>query len=116
MNNPLSSLVQDSVWGGTGSSPLYQSNHTSGQQQQRFETVTSGKKKKKQKMVRADPSLLGEYHRDRVQAHLLDVKTMSHFFLNLFSLHLSFFNFSGFSVNASSERLNMGEIETLEDF
>lgn len=50
---------QDSVWGGTGSSSLYQSNHTSGQQQ-RFETVTSGKKKKKQKMVRADPSLLGE--------------------------------------------------------
>ncbi|XP_067330133.1 GRB10-interacting GYF protein 2 isoform X2 [Channa argus] len=70
---------QDSVWGGTGSSSLYQCNHTSGQQQ-RFETVTSGKKKKKQKMVRADPSLLG------------------------------------FSVNASSERLNMGEIETLEDF
>ncbi|XP_062284647.1 GRB10-interacting GYF protein 2 [Scomber scombrus] len=70
---------QDSVWGGTGSSSLYQSNHTGGQQQ-RFETVTSGKKKKKQKMVRADPSLLG------------------------------------FSVNAASERLNMGEIETLEDF
>uniref|UniRef100_A0AAQ5YKQ5 GYF domain-containing protein n=1 Tax=Amphiprion ocellaris TaxID=80972 RepID=A0AAQ5YKQ5_AMPOC len=73
------SETEDSVWGGTGSSSLYQSNHTSGQQQ-RFETVTSGKKKKKQKMVRADPSLLG------------------------------------FSVNASSERLNMGEIETLEDF
>ncbi|XP_071390084.1 GRB10-interacting GYF protein 2 isoform X4 [Centroberyx affinis] len=70
---------QDSVWGGTGSSSLYQSNHTS-LQQPRFETVTSGKKKKKQKMVRADPSLLG------------------------------------FSVNASSERLNMGEIETVEDF
>ncbi|XP_043989709.1 GRB10-interacting GYF protein 2 isoform X1 [Gambusia affinis] len=70
---------QDSVWDGMGSSAIYQSNHTSGQQQ-RFETVTSGKKKKKQKMVRADPSLLG------------------------------------FSVNASSERLNMGEIETLEDF
>uniref|UniRef100_A0A4W5QGP7 GRB10 interacting GYF protein 2 n=1 Tax=Hucho hucho TaxID=62062 RepID=A0A4W5QGP7_9TELE len=50
------------------------------QQQARFETVTSGKKKKKQKMVRADPSLLG------------------------------------FSVNAASERLNMGEIETVEDF
>lgn len=47
------------MWGGTGSSSVYQSNHTSGQQQ-RFETVTSGKKKKKQKMVRADPSLLGE--------------------------------------------------------
>ncbi|XP_024129558.1 GRB10-interacting GYF protein 2 isoform X2 [Oryzias melastigma] len=68
---------QDSVWGGTSS--LYQSNHTA-DQTQRFETVTSGKKKKKQKMVRADPSILG------------------------------------FSVNASSERLNMGEIETLEDF
>lgn len=74
-----SSKQQDSVWGSTGSPSLYQSNHISGQQQQRFETVTSGKKKKKQKMVRADPSLLG------------------------------------FSVNASSERLNMGEIETLED-
>ncbi|KAM4550965.1 GRB10-interacting GYF protein 2 isoform 5-T5 [Odontesthes bonariensis] len=70
---------QDSVWGRTESSSLYQANHTTGQQQ-RFETVTSGKKKKKQKMVRADPSLLG------------------------------------FSVNAASERLNMGEIETLEDF
>lgn len=69
----------DSVWGVTGSSSLYQSNHTS-LQQPHFETVTSGKKKKKQKMVRADPSLLG------------------------------------FSVNASSERLNMGEIETVEDF
>ncbi|XP_071218275.1 GRB10-interacting GYF protein 2-like isoform X5 [Salvelinus alpinus] len=73
---------QDSVWGvsGTGSQTRYQSNHTSLQQQARFETVTSGKKKKKQKMVRADPSLLG------------------------------------FSVNAASERLNMGEIETVEDF
>uniref|UniRef100_A0A8C7NYE7 GYF domain-containing protein n=1 Tax=Oncorhynchus mykiss TaxID=8022 RepID=A0A8C7NYE7_ONCMY len=71
---------QDSVWGGTGSPSRYQSNHTSLQQQARFETVTSGKKKKKQKMVRADPSLLG------------------------------------FSVNAASERLNMGEIETVEDF
>lgn len=50
------------MWGvsGTGSPSLYQSNHTSLQQQARFETVTSGKKKKKQKMVRADPSLLGE--------------------------------------------------------
>ncbi|XP_062336777.1 GRB10-interacting GYF protein 2 isoform X1 [Osmerus eperlanus] len=70
---------QDSVWGGTESSSVFQSNHTS-LQQPRFETVTSGKKKKKQKMVRADPSLLG------------------------------------FSVNASSERLNMGAIETVEDF
>ncbi|XP_077344609.1 GRB10-interacting GYF protein 2 isoform X1 [Lithobates pipiens] len=41
---------------------------------------SAGRKKKKQKMVRADPSLLG------------------------------------FSVNASSERLNMGEIETPEDY
>ncbi|XP_064194349.1 GRB10-interacting GYF protein 2-like isoform X5 [Anguilla rostrata] len=71
----------DSVWGGTqpGRQSIFQSNHSS-LQQARFETVTSGKKKKKQKMVRADPSLLG------------------------------------FSVNASSERLNMGEIETVEDF
>ncbi|XP_010865429.1 GRB10-interacting GYF protein 2 isoform X3 [Esox lucius] len=71
---------QDSVWGVSGTGSVYQSNHTSLQQQARFETVTSGKKKKKQKMVRADPSLLG------------------------------------FSVNAASERLNMGEIETVEDF
>ncbi|XP_071233161.1 GRB10-interacting GYF protein 2-like isoform X11 [Salvelinus alpinus] len=78
----LKQQQQDSMWGvsGTGSPSLYQSNHTSLQQQARFETVTSGKKKKKQKMVRADPSLLG------------------------------------FSVNAASERLNMGEIETVEDF
>ncbi|XP_040204881.1 GRB10-interacting GYF protein 2 isoform X2 [Rana temporaria] len=41
---------------------------------------SAGRKKKKQKMVRADPSLLG------------------------------------FSVNASSERLNMGEIETPQDY
>lgn len=59
---PCDSISQDSVWGvsGTGSQSRYQSNHTSLQQQARFETVTSGKKKKKQKMVRADPSLLGE--------------------------------------------------------
>ncbi|XP_038819973.1 GRB10-interacting GYF protein 2-like isoform X6 [Salvelinus namaycush] len=78
----LKQQQQDSMWGvsGTVSPSLYQSNHTSLQQQARFETVTSGKKKKKQKMVRADPSLLG------------------------------------FSVNAASERLNMGEIETVEDF
>ncbi|KAK1790933.1 hypothetical protein P4O66_014771 [Electrophorus voltai] len=74
---------QDSVWGvnQTVSQAVFQSNHSTKQQPPRFETVTSaGKKKKKQKMVRADPSLLG------------------------------------FSVNASSERLNMGEIETVEDF
>ncbi|XP_058845998.1 GRB10-interacting GYF protein 2 isoform X2 [Acipenser ruthenus] len=69
---------QDSVWGVNRSEvqTIFQSNQSSIQQ---FETVHSGKKKKKQKMVRADPSLLG------------------------------------FSVNASSDRLNMGEIETVED-
>ncbi|KAM7043797.1 PREDICTED: PERQ amino acid-rich with GYF domain-containing protein 2 isoform X5 [Sturnus vulgaris] len=72
---------QDSVWGMNHSSlhSVFQTNQ-SNNQQSNFEAVQSGKKKKKQKMVRADPSLLG------------------------------------FSVNASSERLNMGEIETLEDY
>ncbi|XP_041119796.1 GRB10-interacting GYF protein 2 isoform X2 [Polyodon spathula] len=71
---------QDSIWGVNRSEmqTILQSNHSSIQQSS-FETVHSGKKKKKQKMVRADPSLLG------------------------------------FSVNASSDRLNMGEIETVED-
>ncbi|MGH0136177.1 UNVERIFIED_CONTAM: hypothetical protein FKN15_059736 [Acipenser sinensis] len=70
--------LTDSVWGVNRSEvqTIFQSNQGSIQQ---FETVHSGKKKKKQKMVRADPSLLG------------------------------------FSVNASSDRLNMGEIETVED-
>ncbi len=49
-------VSQDSLW---GMSQVSQS--VLHQQQQRFETVTSGKKKKKQKMVRADPSLLGEW-------------------------------------------------------
>uniref|UniRef100_A0A8C0VH10 GRB10 interacting GYF protein 2 n=1 Tax=Cyanistes caeruleus TaxID=156563 RepID=A0A8C0VH10_CYACU len=73
--------VKDSVWGMNHSSlhSVFQTNQ-SNNQQSNFEAVQSGKKKKKQKMVRADPSLLG------------------------------------FSVNASSERLNMGEIETLEDY
>uniref|UniRef100_A0A8C6IZL0 Uncharacterized protein n=1 Tax=Melopsittacus undulatus TaxID=13146 RepID=A0A8C6IZL0_MELUD len=72
---------QDSVWGMNHSSlhSVFQTNQSNNQQSS-FEAVQSGKKKKKQKMVRADPSLLG------------------------------------FSVNASSERLNMGEIETLEDY
>ncbi|KAJ6669174.1 hypothetical protein lerEdw1_007983 [Lerista edwardsae] len=72
---------QDSVWGMNHSSlhSVFQTNQ-SNNQQSNFEAVQSGKKKKKQKMVRADPSLLG------------------------------------FSVNASSERLNMGEIETLDDY
>ncbi|XP_071423074.1 GRB10-interacting GYF protein 2 isoform X7 [Pithys albifrons albifrons] len=72
---------QDSVWGMNHTSlhSVFQTNQ-SNNQQSNFEAVQSGKKKKKQKMVRADPSLLG------------------------------------FSVNASSERLNMGEIETLEDY
>lgn len=72
---------QDSVWG--LSHPAVQSvfqTNQSNNQHSSYETVQSaGKKKKKQRMVRADPSLLG------------------------------------FSVNASSERLNMGEIETLEE-
>uniref|UniRef100_A0A8C2YEP6 GRB10 interacting GYF protein 2 n=1 Tax=Coturnix japonica TaxID=93934 RepID=A0A8C2YEP6_COTJA len=74
-------VEQDSVWGMNHSSlhSVFQTNQ-SNNQQSNFEAVQSGKKKKKQKMVRADPSLLG------------------------------------FSVNASSERLNMGEIETLEDY
>ncbi|XP_066202425.1 GRB10-interacting GYF protein 2 isoform X2 [Saccopteryx leptura] len=72
---------QDSVWGMNHSAlhSVFQTNQ-SNNQQPNFEAAQSGKKKKKQKMVRADPSLLG------------------------------------FSVNASSERLNMGEIETLDDY
>uniref|UniRef100_A0A8C3SAD1 GRB10 interacting GYF protein 2 n=1 Tax=Chelydra serpentina TaxID=8475 RepID=A0A8C3SAD1_CHESE len=78
---PLICLFQDSVWGMNHSAlhSVFQTNQ-SNNQQSNFEAVQGGKKKKKQKMVRADPSLLG------------------------------------FSVNASSERLNMGEIETLEDY
>ncbi|XP_073733228.1 GRB10-interacting GYF protein 2 isoform X6 [Callorhinus ursinus] len=73
--------LRDSVWGMNHSAlhSVFQTNQ-SNNQQSNFEAVQSGKKKKKQKMVRADPSLLG------------------------------------FSVNASSERLNMGEIETLDDY
>ncbi|KAG8135820.1 putative Glutamine rich protein, partial [Naja naja] len=65
---------QDSVWGMNHSSlhTVFQTNQSNNQQSS-FEAVQSGKKKKKQKMVR-------------------------------------------FSVNASSERLNMGEIETLDDY
>ncbi|XP_067898165.1 GRB10-interacting GYF protein 2 isoform X2 [Heterodontus francisci] len=72
---------QDSAWAEsqTGLQSIYPSNH-SRNQQSHFESVQSGKRKKKQKMIRADPSILG------------------------------------FSVNASSERLNMGEIETLDDY
>ncbi|XP_020827753.2 GRB10-interacting GYF protein 2 isoform X4 [Phascolarctos cinereus] len=71
----------DSVWAVNHSTlhSVFQTSQ-SNNQQTNFEAVQSGKKKKKQKMVRADPSLLG------------------------------------FSVNASSERLNMGEIETLDDY
>ncbi|ELK17100.1 PERQ amino acid-rich with GYF domain-containing protein 2 [Pteropus alecto] len=74
-------VKEDSVWGMNHSAlhSVFQTNQ-SNNQQSNFEAVQSGKKKKKQKMVRADPSLLG------------------------------------FSVNASSERLNMGEIETLDDY
>uniref|UniRef100_A0A8C4MMY0 GRB10 interacting GYF protein 2 n=1 Tax=Equus asinus asinus TaxID=83772 RepID=A0A8C4MMY0_EQUAS len=72
---------KEPVWGMNHSAlhSVFQTNQ-SNNQQSNFEAVQSGKKKKKQKMVRADPSLLG------------------------------------FSVNASSERLNMGEIETLDDY
>ncbi|XP_069752739.1 GRB10-interacting GYF protein 2 isoform X3 [Narcine bancroftii] len=63
----------------TGLESIYPSNH-SRNRQPNFECVQAGKRKKKQKMIRADPSILG------------------------------------FSVNASSERLNMGEIETLDDY
>ena len=45
---------------------VFQTNQ-SNNQQSNFEAVQSGKKKKKQKMVRADPSLLGE-HRPEVSA------------------------------------------------
>lgn len=70
--------LQDSIWANSLQS-LFQANHNSAQQSS-YESSQAGKKKKKQKMVRADPSILG------------------------------------FSVNASSERLNMGEIETMDDF
>ncbi|XP_068136781.1 GRB10-interacting GYF protein 2 isoform X3 [Hyperolius riggenbachi] len=71
---PVSVVYQESGW---GINQISQNNS----QPTMLETAQSaGRKKKKQKMVRADPSLLG------------------------------------FSVNASSERLNMGEIETLEDY
>ncbi|XP_036919395.1 GRB10-interacting GYF protein 2 isoform X3 [Sturnira hondurensis] len=78
---PQPQQQQDSVWGMNHSAlhSVFQTNQ-SNNQPSNFEAVQSGKKKKKQKMVRADPSLLG------------------------------------FSVNASSERLNMGEIETLDDY
>ncbi|KAM3931678.1 GRB10-interacting GYF protein 2 isoform 2-T2 [Leptodactylus fuscus] len=65
---------QDSTWA------MYQTSQSHSQQTTLETAQSAGRKKKKQKMVRADPSLLG------------------------------------FSVNASSERLNMGEIETLEDY
>ncbi|KPP68436.1 PERQ amino acid-rich with GYF domain-containing protein 2-like, partial [Scleropages formosus] len=54
---------QESVWGvnQTGLQSIFQSNHA-GLQQSSFETVQSGKKKKKQKMVRADPSLLAAHY------------------------------------------------------
>ncbi|KAF0887026.1 GGYF2 protein, partial [Crocuta crocuta] len=51
---------QDSVWGMNHSAlhSVFQTNQSNNQQSS-FEAVQSGKKKKKQKMVRADPSLLG---------------------------------------------------------
>ncbi|KAG8445408.1 hypothetical protein GDO86_010261 [Hymenochirus boettgeri] len=65
---------QDVAWG------MYQQSPNHSQEITLEASQCAGRKKKKQKMVRADPSLLG------------------------------------FSVNASSERLNMGEIETVEDY
>ncbi|XP_027444212.1 GRB10-interacting GYF protein 2 isoform X2 [Zalophus californianus] len=52
--------LRDSVWGMNHSAlhSVFQTNQ-SNNQQSNFEAVQSGKKKKKQKMVRADPSLLG---------------------------------------------------------
>lgn len=49
------------MWGMNHSAlhSVFQTNQ-SNNQQSNFEAVQSGKKKKKQKMVRADPSLLGE--------------------------------------------------------
>uniref|UniRef100_A0A8C4R464 GYF domain-containing protein n=1 Tax=Eptatretus burgeri TaxID=7764 RepID=A0A8C4R464_EPTBU len=71
---------QDSaLWGmAQGSLPSAYGGHNTAHQAS-FEAMQASKKKKKQRMVRADPSILG------------------------------------FSVNASSDRLNMGEIETLDD-
>ncbi|XP_063771808.1 GRB10-interacting GYF protein 2 isoform X3 [Pseudophryne corroboree] len=71
---PLPRPQQETGWG------VYQTSQNNAQQTTLETAQSAGRKKKKQKMVRADPSLLG------------------------------------FSVNASSERLNMGEIETLEDY
>lgn len=61
-------VPQDSVWGMNHSAlhSVFQTNQ-SNNQQSNFEAVQSGKKKKKQKMVRADPSLLGE-HRSKASA------------------------------------------------
>lgn len=66
-------ISQDSVWGMNHSTlhSVFQTNQ-SNNQQSNFEAVQSGKKKKKQKMVRADPSLLGEY-RPRALAGLRGV-------------------------------------------
>lgn len=49
------------MWGMNHSAlhSVFQTNQSNNQQSS-FEAVQSGKKKKKQKMVRADPSLLGE--------------------------------------------------------
>ncbi|KAM4772114.1 GRB10-interacting GYF protein 2 [Rhinophrynus dorsalis] len=65
---------QDAAWS------MFQTSQNNTQPMTLEAAQCAGRKKKKQKMVRADPSLLG------------------------------------FSVNASSERLNMGEIETVEDY
>lgn len=47
---------------------VFQTNQ-SNNQQSNFEAVQSGKKKKKQKMVRADPSLLGEFWNAKLESN-----------------------------------------------
>uniref|UniRef100_A0A4W3GZP9 PERQ amino acid-rich with GYF domain-containing protein 2-like n=1 Tax=Callorhinchus milii TaxID=7868 RepID=A0A4W3GZP9_CALMI len=56
--------AQDSIWGISPNSlqSLFQANHNSVAQSS-YESSQAGKKKKKQKMVRADPSILGKIPR-----------------------------------------------------
>ncbi|KAI1235784.1 hypothetical protein IHE44_0001870 [Lamprotornis superbus] len=117
---------QDSVWGMNHSSlhSVFQTNQ-SNNQQSNFEAVQSGKKKKKQKMVRADPSLLGRFQFLKINVTVVFGSCVTERkpghctgpgFVVLLLLSQIAVEQTGFSVNASSERLNMGEIETLEDY
>lgn len=65
------------MWGMNHSAlhSVFQTNQ-SNNQQSNFEAVQSGKKKKKQKMVRADPSLLGE-QRPKVSAGCWGVQVIA---------------------------------------